>query len=342
MLIVQKFHSIHEIDPEFVGNIEVLLQEETPHFRTLVTMHDQAPSTDVFTYFLFFGPTQNAPIGFAQLCLRALPGKDLIPWWKKLCFWNKDHEHWKEIIWKVGDGCHGLYVFDPKFARSGREKIQELIKEYENRDDIKAAQYCYLKGLQEVKISWPENIQKNQDSYILEPMHRSFKTYQDYSQSLAPEIQQQIRESWKKMHKDSMVELGDYSSATELPHHPSLNETLRTQWLEQKCQILTFQKESKILGCVTVSQGKNGNYFFEPFPFEPETTAIVPDELYTQYALLKFFELPDARKCHLMKFGRKLRFTDKEDIKFFEQQGFRFKTVAELFCSRLQALTDPL
>src|SRR5690606_31825441 len=124
MLIVQKFHSIHEIDAEFVSSIEVLLQEEISGFDILIDRHDSAPASDVFTYFLFFGPTQNAPIGFAQICIRHLPGKEFLPWYKKMKFWNKDFEHWKEVIWQVGTGGHGLCVFDSKFARTGKEKVQ--------------------------------------------------------------------------------------------------------------------------------------------------------------------------------------------------------------------------
>lgn len=51
-----------------------------------------------------------------------------------------------------------------------------------------------------------------------------------------------------------------------------------------------FEKDLEVLGCLLVLKGKNGNVFFEPFPFEPEGAALVRDELYTQYALLKFLK----------------------------------------------------
>ena len=38
----------------------------------------------------------------------------------------------------------------------------------------------------------------------------------------------------------------------------------------------------------------------------------------------------------------KLVFDDKEDLKFFQDQGFQFKTVIQSFSSKLPDLTDPL
>jgi hypothetical protein len=342
MLIVQKFHSIHEIDPEFIPNIEVLLQEDVASFDTLVHRHDSAPSGHVFTYFLFFGPTQNAPIGFAQLCLKPLKGNELIPWHKKLKFWDKEHLHWKQVTWEIGDGSSGLCVFDPKFARSGREKVQELIREYEARTDIMAEELHCLKGLQEFAMGWEPQQKSVKEAYVLEPLTKAFKTYQDYVSGLESEIQNQVKLSWKELHKKGQIELGDYPSPLETPKTlPIPSEQLET-WSKWGAQVLTFEKELQILGCILVLKGRNGNIFFEPFPFETQDEALVSDELYTQYALLKFFEMPDARKCHLMKFGSKLVFEDKEDLKFFKEQGFQLKTVVRHFQSRLKELTKPL
>jgi hypothetical protein len=342
MLIVQKFHSIHEIDTEFVPNIEQLLQEDVASFETLIQRHDSAPAGNVFTYFLFFGPTQNAPIGFAQLCLKPIPGAKLLPWHKKLKFWDKSHLHWKQVTWEIGDGSSGLCVFDPKYARSGKEKIQVLIKEYEARSDIMAQELCCLKGLQEFTFGHDTDVKSSREAYVLEPLTKACKTYQDYMASLAPEVQTLVRNSWKDLHKNGHVELGDYPSPLEMPKTlPIPSDQLET-WNKWGAQVLTFEKDQKIIGCLLVLKGKNGNVFFEPFPFEPEDHAIVKDELYTQFAILKFFEMPEARKCHLMKFGSKLVFNEKEDLKFFQDQGFQLKTVVRHFQSRLLELTQPL
>ena len=341
MLMVQKFHSIHEIDPEFITNIEVLLQEETANFDTLVQRHDQAPPTDVFTYFLFFGPTQNSPVGFAQLCLRKIPSKNYLPWFKKLKFWDKSHTHWKEVIWQVGDGSHGLCIFDSRYARSGKEKIQELIKEYEQRPDVMAESVFSLKGMQEFKAGW-DRPALSRELYVLEPFSKAYKTYQDYVANLNPEVQKQIKSSWRNLHQSGEIKLGDYPSIAESPAIQAIGQDQLKIWQKWGAQVLTFEKDDQILGCLLMMRGKNGNIFFEPFPFEPEQKSLVKDEVYTQYALLKFFEMPEARKCHLMKFGSKLVFEDKSDLDFFQDQGFQAKTVINTFNSRLEGLDRPL
>jgi hypothetical protein len=342
MLIVQKFHSIHEIDTEFIPSLELLLQEDAPNFNSLVEKHDSAPATEVFTYFLFFGPTQNAPIGFAQLCLHQMPGEELITWQQKMKFWSKDHLHWKQITWKVGDGNSGLFVFDPRFARSGKEKIQELIKEYESREDIMAQEIFHIKGLQDFQSSWEAPVKWSKERFVLEPLIKSHKNYQSYMESLPADISELIKGSWKDLHRKGRIELGDYPNAKETPKTIPVDEKVLKLWDRLGAQVLTFEKDLKVLGCLLVLKGKNGNVFFEPFPFEPDGESLVSDELYTQFALLKFFEMPDARKCHMLKFGTKLVFDEKDDLKFFQEQGFQFKTVTQSFSSKIPNFTKPL
>jgi len=341
--MVQKFHSIHEIDTEFIPSLELLLQEDIPSFKNLVEKHDQAPATDAFTYFLFFGPTQNAPVGFAQLCLHTLPGKQLVSWQRRFfMFWDKKYLFWKQLTWKVGDGNSGLFVFDARYARLGKEKVQEILKEYEARPEIKSEEIYYVKGLQEFHTSWSANNGFLKDRYVLEPLIKACKSYQDYLGSLNVEVRNLIKKSWKDLHKNNHVELGDYPSCKDTPQTIPVAENVLASWDKLGAQVLTFEKDLKVLGCLLVHRGKNGNIFFEPYPFESQGTAIVPDELYTQYALLKFFEMPEARKCHMLNSGTKLVFDEKQDLKFFQEQGFQFKTIAQSFSSRLHNLVKPL
>jgi hypothetical protein len=287
---------------------------------------------------LFFGPTQNTPIGFAQICLRQIPSEDLLSWGQKLQFWKKDHEHWKQLSWKVGDGSAGLFVFDPRFSRSGKEKILQLIEEYETRDDVKSQHAFYFKGLQDYQSAWSPTSQLSKDSFVLEPLNKSFKNYQDYLSSLNSEVISMIKASWKNLNQKAGIELGDYAGPLETRFPLDLPADQISLWAKWGAQVLTFEKESCTLGCILVLKGKSGNIFFEPFPFEPEGNSIVSDDLYIQYALLKFFEMPEARKCHLMKFGAKLVFDEKEDLKFFHDQGFQHKTITQVFSSRLPGL----
>lgn len=342
MLLVQKFHSIHEIDQEFIPSIELLLQEEVPNFDTLKIRQDTSPEGEVFTYFLFFGPTQNTPVGITQLSLKPIPSDELVPWHKKIKFWDKEHLHWKQASWQIGNGASGLCFFDAKFSRSGKDKVQELIKEYEKRDDIKAEKLLSIKGLQDFHLSWETDVSHTQEFFVLEPLSKAHKSYQEYIESLDPDMQKLIKKSWQEVHKKEEIVLGDYPSPLDTPKTFPVSAEKLDLWTKWGAQILTFEKDLKVLGCLLVLKGKNGNIFFEPMPFEPEGESVVKDELYTQYALLKFFEMADGRKCHMMKFGSKLIFENKMDLSFFQSQGFQYKTIQSQFKSRLQELNSPL
>jgi hypothetical protein len=343
MLLVQKYHSIDEIDPEFTSSIEILLQEDIPHYGILKARHEEAPETDVFSYFLFFGPTQNTPIGFAQLCLRQLPTEGLYPWWKQILFpWRKEHQQWKQLSWRIGSGSLGPCVFDAKFARTGREKVQDLMKEYAQRPDVQAHEVVAIKGLQDFQLSWPMPQVYGQECYVLEPLFKSVKSYEEYLATLNPEIQQQLKASWKKLHKDQGIKLGDYASLSEIKKKLPVDEKQYASWQKTGAHILTFENDDTVLGCLQMVSGKNGNLFFEPFPFEPQETAVVSDELYTQYAILKFFDIKEARKCHLLKFGSKFIFEEKEDLTFFLEQGFQAKTLNRSLYSKLPKLQRPV
>lgn len=340
MLIVQKFHSLHEIDTEFTPALELLMKEEVPNFHFIERAQDRSPETDFFTYFLFFGPTQNTPIGFAQLRLRSVPSAPYRTWWQKLCFWNKEHKHWKEAVWNVFGGNSGVCLFDAKFARSGLDKIQDLIHEYENRADIVAHDIHLLKGIQNFKLKDLSPIH-HRSRFVLEALPKAAKNYQDYLAGLSPATAKEIKSEWKKLKNAGNVNVGDFPLPAKNLELPFTQEEL-TLWGSWGATVLTFEKDEIILGCILMVPGKDGNYFFEPFPMEPENKATVSDQMYIQYALLKFHDVKEARRCHIFRSGGKLTFTDKNELEDFTLQGFHTKEISEVFYSRLKGLVAPL
>lgn len=340
MIIVQKFHSLHDIDPEFITNLEMLLKEEVPNFHFIERAQDGSPETDLYTYFLFFGPTQNTPVGFGQVCLRSVPSENFLSFGQKMKFWKKEHLHWRQAIWNVFGGNSGVSLFDPKFSRSGMEKMQEIIHEYELRSDIVAHDIHVLKGFQNYKLKNLSSVSTRQ-RFVLESLPKSAKTYEDYLGGLDQETRNEVKSEWKKLRDAGDVNVGDYPLPAKDLDVPFTQDQL-SLWHSWKASILTFEKNKKIIGCVLVIPGKDGNYFFEPYPFEPTENAIVSDQMYIQYALLKFHDIKEARRCHIFRSGGKLTFSDKKELDFFTQQGFQTKEISEVFYSRLEGPTVPV
>src|SRR5690554_304918 len=340
MLMVQQYHSIHEIDSEFLPSIEYLLEEEIPHFNILIRKHDTAPEREMFTYYLFFGPSHNMPVGFAHVGLKFLD-IDCRSFSQKLKFWNKDYTHWKQLDWNLAGTSIGMGVFNQKAGLSGHKKIQSILENYLSREDIVSYNLFNPKHLSETTLpGMKHSFQK--DHYHLLPLTRSVNNYQEYLATLEKESQKEIKKQWKELYKIHQIELGEYPDLNETPPGLPFDEATLNFWKEMNGQLLTFHKEGQVLGCILMLEGKNGNFFFEPFPFESAQEAKVNDILYIQYAILKFFEFSHSRKCHILKGLNKLIFQDKEDLAFFADQGFSYKHMIQSFFSKIEKLSRPL
>ncbi len=343
MIMVQKYHSIHEIDAEFIPALELLLQEEIPYFDKLVEQHDNAPAEHLFTYFLFFGTTQNTPIGFAQVRVTSINTDHILPWHQKMMRpFKSSLKNWKQVTWKVFDGGSGYGVFDARFYRQCRDKMNSLLKDYEIRPEVQSEEFFCVKNSFDIKAPWPEVNSQKYEQYILEPYLKVHKTYPDYLSSLKVETQKDIKTQWKEINQTGEIKLGDYPDLSEAPKYLPLAQEKLDYWMVHGASLLTFEKELEVLGCIVVLKGKNGNVFFESLPFESQDEMIIHDDLYIQYALLKFFEMPEAKKAHILRNGEKLLFNHPEEIDYFIHQGFSLRTIEHHYFSRSPFLTKAL
>lgn len=337
MLLTQKFHSLSEIDPEFVPALEALMHEHCVNFATWQEIEKASPKDETFCYWLFFGPTQNSPVGIAQAIFKKVDTDRVLPWWKKLSrLVDSSSDHWKSARFQLCDGNEGGALFDPRFARTGRDKLQEVIKELEERVDVMALSLVSAGTPVTHRPSWKEITADHQRQWTaLLPLERKSRDYQDYLGALAPAQAQTTKASWKKLHKDSQVSLGDY------PTRAARAELLRacpdtdTGLLERfGGGLLTFEKDQKLLGVVHYQEGQQGVLFIEPAPFEPQGAELVADDLYVQYGILKGHELPSVRKIVVCRQGRPLKLEHPGEISFFQELGFATKPVFEGHWSR--------
>lgn len=335
MLLTQKFHSLNEIDPEFISALEQLLHEEWPDFNTWKLFEQNSPPEDTYIYWLFFGPTQNTPVGATQVRLRKLNPEKTNPWWMKVgkMFGMKPADH-RMAVWEMGSSSDGPAVFDARFARSGREKFWKLHHEVEVRSEVLVESIVLPQGWGTPKPAWPEVAQEKRDSWqALRPFEKKHKLYQDYLGGL--ENRADIQAGWRKLHEGN-IKLGDF---------PTLNSR---EELAKECPqadlrqfekfpggLLTFQHEGKLLGAVHYQKGQAGTWFFEPVPLETQGEEIVGDLLYVQYALLKWHEISEARKLVINRHGRPLHLKVPAEEQFFTSQGFTTRVMEELTWSRV-------
>lgn len=336
MLLTQKFHSLNEIDPEFVTSLEQLTHEEWPDFNAWKLAEQQCPVDDTFIYWLFFGPTQNAPIGVTQVCLRKLNPEKSNPWWKKIggVFGVKPVDH-RMAIWSLGSSSDGPAIFDSRFGRSGREKFWQLQKEVEVRAEIMAESIVLPQGWGTPKPGWAEVPYENRQTWqALRPYEKRHKLYQDYLGTLPAEPRATIQGIWKNLHA-AHVKLGDFptiASRDDLQAEcPGADLAV---FSDKPGGLLTFQKDQRLLGAVHYQKGQQGTWFFEPIPLETHGEEVVGDQLYVQYALLKWHETTEARKLVIVKHNRPLRLNSPAEEEFFTSQGFVTRTLEEVCWAR--------
>lgn len=336
MLLTQKFHSLNEIDPEFITSLENLLHEEWPDFQCWKADEQNSPVHDTYTYWLFFGPTHNAPVGVTQLCLRKLNPEKSNVWWRKVgkVFGIKSADH-RLAAWSLGSCTEGPALFDPRFSRSGREKFWELQKEVEARPEVIAESIILPQGWGHPRPAWNEITHENREVWQgLRPMDKRHKLYQDYLGTLPLAQRTIIQNGWKKIH-DAKVKLGDFPTLASredlLKECPDFDQKV---FSDKHGGLLTFQKDNKLLGALHFQKGQQGTWFFEPIPLETQGSEVVDDQLYVQYALLKWHEISEARKLVVVRHNRPLRLTSAAEEQFFTSQGFATRSVEELTWAR--------
>lgn len=332
MLITQRFHSLKEIDSEFIPALELLMQEYSQNFQAWVEKEEKSPIDITFNYWLFFGPTQNSPIGIAQVMLRKVNLDNHLPWWKVITsMFDKNKNQMKEAIWKIDQGQDGAALFDPRYLRSGKEKLVELLKEVNARNDVIRVELNLPESYPILRPEWPEVFHERHASYlVLKSYQRTHRNYQDYLESLEPAKTHELKIHWKELHKNKKVNLGDYPNLDSrkelLINHPKFDPTLI---LDFKGGLLSFEQDKDVLGIVHYYQGIDGVFFIEPSPFENSQDPLVIDELYIQYGLLKAHEMETVKKIVILQKSKAMILPTDEIAQEFKTQGFQIQKIRQ-------------
>ncbi len=333
MLLTQKFHSLNEIDPEFIAALGELTHDICPQFAHWRALEENAPTDDTFIYWLFFGPKQNTPVGVAQVCLRKSGLRPHWPWWKR---WRANKK-WRLATWGVCGEGHAPGVFAAPYAEEGRRKCLGLMAEVEKRPELVGEEVVLTPEWPRPPTPWEDVPHERARTWrTLSPYQREAADYQSYLAALSPGVSRDVQLAWKKIHKEAQVRLGDFppgASRDDLWRDcPEINRVLL-----DACPggLLTFQKDRALLGFIHYRQGHLGTWFFEPVPLETQGQELVPDQLYVQYALLKLHELPHARSLVLQRQGRQLRLERAEEEEFFAQQGLHLEDREDLLWAKI-------
>lgn len=315
MLYTQKYHSLSDIDLEFIPTLESLLSENIPSFDWMKEAEKEIPEDIHFTYYLFFGNRHNAPVGFARLELKKIFEPKKPNFFNKFLKNSKSLAH-KSVNWKTNFSFGEGLTFDPMYTKQGLLTANKILTEYQKRNDIRKQLLTFYQAYSELEAGL-SFVKDKKERIIPHALIKSKATYQEYLQDLPEEIFKKIRGLWKEANKN--FTLGEFHNFKEIFEYR--NEGIKlltslkkeTKFLKIKdlpVTYLTLEIEGEILAIVYLVKGQFGNYFYDFHVI----TKTFDNLLYHQMALLSFFEKEDSKKLHPM--------SSLEECGFFQELGF--------------------
>jgi hypothetical protein len=218
MLMVQKYHSLKEIDAEFHSAIAEMIKLEFPSYSAWVT-HEESHSQDYqFHYYLFFGHEKNTPIGLAQAQLMILDPCDYLPWHLRLKHqFFQGSQQWKMVKWCIGQGFYGPLIIVPKHYRGAREELQKAIHEMEQRNEVVAQTFVSGIELMKFKTEWTQLFMQDSKKFFYVDLFKPrSESYEAYLKQLPGENQKIIQQRWKKLHKELRISVENHENRFEL------------------------------------------------------------------------------------------------------------------------------
>jgi hypothetical protein len=287
-----------------------------PSFNWLKSFEENAPENTHFAYYLFFGTHHNSPVGFAQVALESKIKKTstLSRFFKQ----NTQPLSTKKAYWKMPGSLNEGIIFQPMYIKDATTKTRSIFKEYLERKDIEVQSMCFSKALHELEDLKNESKASMIEKIIPGTLVKTANTYENYLSTLEDGLQTQIKKMWRSFYKDEM-KLGEYSSLKEVFSYRKgsndIYKRLKSDWIykqykNEQCLYLTVEKDNSVLAIIFFIKGHAGHYFFDLFCIDNS----VDELMLCQLTIMKFYELEDSSRLHLMK--------KSDSISLYQSLGF--------------------
>ena len=329
MLLSQKFDSINEIDPEFIDPLEDLLADSVPSFEFIKSYEKNADENINFAYYLFFGNTTNAPIGYAQLEIqKQFIMEDDFDHVEKSSLFSRLFGSKKinsmKVNWKIPGTLDEGFVISPQFSKTGLSKTKSILNEFFKRDDIQEQSICFAENFEELSDKYNKSEGELSSHHSVDFLLKNHENYECYINDLDPELQKQIKNSWKFVYKDLKLSLGEYESFKEIfaykdqgakQYKEFKRDTLLAKYIntDQEVYFITLEDKESVKIIIPVIKGHKSNLFYDIFSIADHIPEIIPHQM----AILKFYEYEHSNKLRCLG--------DKDNSHLFNSLGFQSK-----------------
>jgi hypothetical protein len=200
-MIVQKYHSLSEIEDEFILSLNDLVSDSFMDTESIKLNEKDFPESSTFHYYLFFGVENNSPVGFCRFIFNSLTETEpkLFGLLKKQVI-SKSCELNLQGRFDSGLFCH------PKYEKQVYQKLIEILEELRLRPEIKSI------------ITYTSNILKNfpyDCKSIPLGYLKTHNNYKEYFDNLLDLSKNMIQSNWKTLNKNQIL-LGKYQKLREM------------------------------------------------------------------------------------------------------------------------------
>ena len=325
MILTQKYHSVTEIDPEFIPGLERLLTEYAPSFEWIKNFEKSAPESTHFTYYLYFGDRNNEPVGFAQIAIN--PCIEERPWYRKFLTPSLK----KQLTWTTPTSSSEGIIIDPFYAKRAIEKTKTIIRDQFERSEIAGQSLVFSKAYNDLQeIQGVDCSSINSHKKIANTLVKNGNCYEHYLEQQAESLRKAIQQDWKKLYTTLAIDIGDFTSFKAIFEYrsngPQLYKNLKKDksilpYLSEQTSFVTFEKEQEIQAILFLLKGQGNHYFFDWKIFNSNITA----SMMIQLAILKFYELNHATHLHPLT---------GNDFSLLHEVGFSGKSLFEVQLNR--------
>jgi hypothetical protein len=307
MIITQKYNSAFDIDVEFIPSLESLLSNCIPCFDLIKNHEKNSDENTSFTYYLFFGNTTNAPIGFAQLEIekgRAIKKSFTSKLFKKNLL-SVQNEY--SIQWSIPGSLNEGIVFEPMYVKHACEKAKKILHKLFERKDIYTQNLIYCDAYLEMNNLTQSKNSTHISKTIPETLVKNRASYEEFVQKLPREIQAKVKTSWKKLYKELEFKMGDFTNFKEsfqykskgslqykeLKKHPKIQKYIK---LEEEIHFLTLESANEVMAFIIFIKGKGINSFYDILILDD----VISETIAHQVAILKFYEKTECNRLHYL------------------------------------------
>lgn len=265
-MLVQMFHSINEVDLEFIPGIEDLLKEEMPDIDWIKSEEEQHQQNTTFNYYLFFANGKNSPIGIAraQINREQLGANNFFNKFK-----NKKLTT-QAVSWELPGTTRRGLIYNPIFESDILSKFKSIKAQVAKRENL----------ISEAIISDCENIlnifEGSKNDYGLE-MTSIKKAQDDFEKFLlqrgldqdqvGEKLGHTLHENKLKVefHKDFKSIFYNRGNGVDLYAQLKKDPSL-TPWIRREAKFMGLWKDQELLALIPIFLKQHYFYFsFVPF-----------------------------------------------------------------------------